>query len=333
MPNPSRRLAPAIGLFFVAPLVSEYLLGDLPLKLLAALVILAPMYGGGALLVREVTRRAGKGWPTIFVLAFAYAVLEEAFTTQTLFNPNYLHLNLHLLAPAYIPALGIGGWWTVFVLTLHTVWSISVSIALVESLVPDAATTPWLGPVGLSVDILLFVVGAAASTAMEIRKDHFLASTRQFVVSAIVCVAATGAAFLIPSDRRPKTPGIVPSPWLVGLEALIAGSIFLVVPPKLGWGAVAIYAILDLTVIAVVKIVSQRTAWASRHRLALAGGAALAYAWHAFLQKPVVGVSGWDHRIDNAIFAAALIVLLFFAAQRTSRFDALASSPPSGDLQ
>ncbi len=97
-----KRLAPAIGLFFLAPLVAEFLLGDLPIKMLGTLVILAPMYGGGALLIREFARRTGKGWPTIFVLAFAYAVLEEAFTTQTLFNPNYLHLNLHLLEPGYI---------------------------------------------------------------------------------------------------------------------------------------------------------------------------------------------------------------------------------------
>src|SRR5438094_7564194 len=125
MPNSGiRPVAPAIGLFFVAPLVAEFLLGNLPIKLLGALVILAPLYGGGALLIREVVRRTGRGWSSIFVLAFAYAVLEEAFTTQTLFNPDYLHLNMHLLQPAYIPVLGIGAWWTIFVLTLHTVWSI-----------------------------------------------------------------------------------------------------------------------------------------------------------------------------------------------------------------
>src|ERR1700722_15983734 len=167
------RVAPAIGLFFVSPLVAEFLLGDLPIKMLGALVILAPMYGGGALLIREVVRRTGRGWPSIFVLAFAYAVLEEAFTTQTLFNPNYLNLNLHLLQPAYIPALGIGMWWTVFVLTLHTVWSISVSIALVEALVPNRATTPWLKNLGLAVTVLLFAFGAWISIKIEIKQDHY----------------------------------------------------------------------------------------------------------------------------------------------------------------
>src|SRR6266851_1754808 len=121
-----KRVLPAIGLFFLAPLVAEFLLGDLPINLLGALVILAPLYGGGALLIREVVRRTGGGGPNVLALGVAYAIFEEAFTTQTLFNPNYLHLNLHLLQPEYVPALGIGIWWTMFVLTLHAVWSISV---------------------------------------------------------------------------------------------------------------------------------------------------------------------------------------------------------------
>ena len=96
-----RRVLPAVTLFFVAPLVAEFLLGNLPLKLLGALVMLGPLYGGGALLIRELVRRSGRGWPSILMLAFAYAVIEEAFTTQTLFNPDYLHMNLGLLKPAH----------------------------------------------------------------------------------------------------------------------------------------------------------------------------------------------------------------------------------------
>ena len=315
-----RRVAPALGLFFIAPLVAEFLLGDLPINLLGALVILAPMYGGGALLIREIVRRTGRGWPSIFVLSFAYSILEEAFTTQTLFNPNYLHLNLHLLAPAYIPALGIGVWWTIFVLTLHTVWSISTSIALAEALVPDRATTPWLGWLGLSITGVLFAVAAVASTKFEIKQDHFIASTRQFVASAVACIVVIAAAFRLPPTSSARSQGWVPSPWLVGAGALTAGSIFLVVPNSWGWSAVALYLLLDCAVIAAVFVLSHRTGWDARHRLALAAGAALAYAWHAFIQTPAVGGTHSLHvvRIGNAIFAAALLVLLFIAARRTA---------------
>jgi hypothetical protein len=326
MSNPGKRgVAPAIGLFFVAPLVAEFLLGDLPIKLLGALVILAPLYGGGALLIREVVRRTGRGWPSIFLLAFAYSVFEEAFTTQTLFNPNYLHLNLHLLQPAYIPALGIGAWWTIYVLTLHTVWSISTSIALVEALVPDRATTPWIGGIGLAVTGILFILGAAASTALEIKQDHFVASISQFAAAAIVCILAIIAAFRLPARIAARTSGSVPGPWLAGAGALVAGSIFILVPRAWGWIAVGIYVLLDLLVIGFVFIFSRRAAWNGRHGLALAGGAALTYAWHSFIQLPAVGSAGIGFRIGNAIFAAGLIVLLVIAARRNAIYSELAT--------
>lgn len=317
--DPAKRISSAIGLFFLAPFVSEYLLGDFPLTKLGYLVILAPMYGGGALLIREVVRRAERGWPTILVLAFAYALLEEAFTTQTLFNPNYLQLNLHLLEPAYIPALGIGAWWTVFVLTLHTVWSISTSIALVEACVPDRATTPWLGRIGLTVDAILFALAAIASTRFQIQHDHFVAATRQFFVSGIICALAIVAAFLLPRGKSKVGSTRAPSPWLAGSIALIAGSIFLVVPKAWAWGAVAIYLALDLIVILVIARMSRSSGWDGRHRLALAGGAALAYAWHAFVQNPVDGTTGLTIRISNAICAAIVIGMLIVAWRRTSR--------------
>jgi hypothetical protein len=320
MPEPwVRRVAPAVALFFIAPLVAEFLLGDLPIKLLGALVILAPMYGGGALLIREAVRRTGRGWPSIFALAFAYAIFEEAFTTQTLFNPNYLHLNLHLLDHAYIAALGIGVWWTIFVLTLHTVWSISVSIGLAEGLVPDRTTTPWLGQTGLVVTGALFILGAIASTALEIKQERFVASTPQFIGAAIVCAATAVVAFCLSARSTGRVPGWVPSAWLVGAGALAAGSIFLLVPNTWGWWAVVVYLVLDLAVAAAVLSLSHRANWDGKHRLALAGGAALAYAWHAFIQQPAVGGAGKADRIGNAIFAGGLIVLLATAARRTSK--------------
>src|SRR5581483_1658515 len=139
-------------------------------------------YGGGALLVRESVRRSGRGWPSILVLGVAFGLAEEAFMTQSLFNPDYLGLHIHLLQPAYIAALGIGAWWTVYVLTLHAVWSISVSIALTESLVPERANKPWLGVIGLGLVSLLFRLASVAIAKYTVQHDatHFMASRAQF---------------------------------------------------------------------------------------------------------------------------------------------------------
>lgn len=84
------------------------------------------MYGG-ALLIREVTRRTGRGWRTIVVLALAFGVLQEALLTQSLFNPDYCRADLPNVG--FVPSLGIAIPWTIFVLSLHTYWSIGTPIA------------------------------------------------------------------------------------------------------------------------------------------------------------------------------------------------------------
>src|SRR4051795_3300040 len=144
-----RRNALAIGLFFLSPLVAEFLLGNLPITFLPAIVALAPMYGGGALLIREVARRRGLGWPGIVILGVAYGVLEEGLTTQSLFNPNYA--DQHLLKDGYIPALGIAVPWTIFVIGIHVFWSIGTPIIMMEGLAGERRTTPWLSRTGLIV--------------------------------------------------------------------------------------------------------------------------------------------------------------------------------------
>lgn len=317
-----KRVLPAIGLFFIAPLVAEYLLGDFSLKFLYLLLFLGPMYGGGALLIREVVRRAGRGWPTILVLALAYGVLEEAYTTQSLFNPDYLNKHLELLKPAFLPALGISAWWTIFVLTLHTVWSISVSIGLVESLVPARATIPWLKNFGLSIITLLFIAVCVASAANSIRTDkvHFVATHAQFAVAGIICILLIVIAFLLPKRGALPSPssGNAPSPWIVGTLALIAGSIFIFTPKDWAWRAIAVYFALYIIVIACVAIWSRSSGWDGRHRLALAGGAALAYGLHSFAAVPVIEPAGIFFRISNAVLLLALIALLLISVRKNS---------------
>ncbi len=319
-----RRVAPAIGLFFVAPLVAEFLLGNMTIKMLGMLAILAPVYGGAALLIRESVRRAGRGWPSILVLALAYGILEEAFLTETLFNPNYMGLNLHLLEPAFIAALGISGWYTVFVLTLHTVWSISVSIALIEALVPDRATSPWIGRLGLGLIATIFTLAAVSMASFSIRQDyhHFAASRTQFFWSAIALLILIVSAFSLPLRLNSTARGGVPPPWVPGLMALVASSAFLLVPMAWGWLAVGVYLLLDAVVATAILVWAARRGWDERHKVALAGGAAMAYAWHAFIQIPALGTADAFGRIGNLVFALLAAILIAAGAKRTADFAA-----------
>jgi hypothetical protein len=330
----TRSIGPAVGLFLLAPLVAEFLLGNLPIKLLPALVVLAPLYGGGALLIRESVRRTGRGWPSILVLGMAYAVFEEGFTTQSLFNPDYLSLRLGLLWPAFIPALGIGAWWTLWMLNVHALWSIATPIALVEACVPERARTPWLGPGGLIVSGFVFLFGAVLSTLIGYRLDHYISSAAQFAVAALTVALLAGLGFVIPKNGDAGLPGWVPPAWLACVVALVFGSAALFVPKDWGWGAVAALLGLDVAILCLILFWSHRAGWGLKHQLGLAAGAALAYGWHAFLQHPAVGIPDpsvpISVRIGNAIFFLGAVALIWFAAKRINAGQLVSPDEQSG---
>jgi hypothetical protein len=153
------RVAPAAGLFLLSPLVAEYLLGNIAVSGILGVLALAPMYGGGAPLIREAARRAGRGWPTMLLLAVAYGVLQPGLLDQSLFNPSYEGYDFQSVAHG--PALGSSAHWAMTFVGGHAVWSIAAPIAIVETLVPDRRTTPWLGRAGLVVTAVVFMLGAS----------------------------------------------------------------------------------------------------------------------------------------------------------------------------
>ncbi|MGA3344887.1 MAG: hypothetical protein ABSC76_08465 [Terracidiphilus sp.] len=328
MVAPKRKISAVIALLFVAPLVAEYLLGDLPLKLLTALIVLAPAYGGGAVLIRDTARRAGRGWPTMLMLGAAYTLIGEGLVSQSLFNPDYMKKHWHLLYPAYIPSLGIGGWWTVFMFNLHTFWSMGVSIALVEALFPVEAEAPWLGPVGDSVVALVFVLGSAASFGIGFKQNQFVASHAQLVGAALLSALLMVCAFLIPARRSPMAGGMapspwIPSPWVTGAVAFLLGMAALHAPPKWGWAAVGAMLAIDAVFLVLVTLFSRQTGWSALHVLSLAAGGALDYGIRAFTAKPLVGGALWM-RISNTVFLAAAVWLIGLGARRVMRYQRVA---------
>jgi hypothetical protein len=224
-----RSIWPVLVLLALAPLVAEYLLGNLTFRQLGLFPVLLPMYGGGAVLVREAARRTGRGWPTILMLGLAYGIAEEGLATQSLFNPRYV--GLRLLDYGFIPSLGIAGPWTVYVLAIHAFWSVAVPIALVEALFGADRGAPWLGRAGLAVIGVLYVLGVAIVTMGTRYKEHFTATAAQLAASVLAIAAVAAAAFLL---FRPAAGGGVPAapakggprPWALGLTVFLCGSAF-----------------------------------------------------------------------------------------------------------
>jgi hypothetical protein len=317
-PRSLRRVAPALGLFLLSPLVAEWLLGNQSITQLASLFVLAPMYGGGALLIREVARRTGQGWPAIVLLALAYGLLEEGLLTQMLFSPTY-H-GWAMPRDAFLPLLGVDGYLTVTVLAMHTVWSIIVPIALVEALVPGRAAAPWLGRTGLTVTGVVFLMGAGLAYYVEEVAGQHHASAAQRIGTVVAVVALAAAALAVARRPRPRSHRRPPSPWLVGAVSLAASSLYFLAPGYVpAWVGVGIDLGLAAAVAALIVGWSRRAGWGGVHRLALAAGATLTYAWLGFTQAPLDGAPGTVHRLGNALFTLAAVALLVTAARTVRR--------------
>ncbi|WP_433430811.1 hypothetical protein [Nonomuraea sp. CA-141351] len=322
------RVAPAIGLFLLAPMDAEFLMGNMAVTNVAVVLGTIPLYGAGALFIREAARRTGRGWPAILAFGLAYGMFEEAFLTQTLWDENWA--NVRILDYGYMPALGTAPPWIMFMAGVHTIWSISVPIAITETLAGSRRTTPWLGKRGfLAVGVIfaLYFAGGAAATAAG---KGLLTGPAQFIGAAVV-VAALVVLGLRLRRSAPTVEGRAPGPWAVFAFALVAGAIFVLLYavdptglspwlaiPIPAWGSVLIYLALFATVGLLVRRWSHRSNWSDAHRLALAAGAMLTYAWHSFPWKVIVPASQAADLTSNAIMTVGAVVLLLIASRRVS---------------
>jgi hypothetical protein len=85
------------------------------------------------------------------------------------------------------------------------------------------------------------------------------------------------------------------------------------------WLYVSLVVVLALVAAFGVRWASRRRGWGDAHRLALAAGPLLTYAWSAFPQPPVLPASPTADLIGNAVFAIAALALVGVAAIRLHR--------------
>ena len=314
---------PALWLALAAPLIAEFVAANLPIAFLWLLIFYVPLYGGAAVLIRELGRRSARPWPVIVVLGLAYGLLEEAFVSFSLFNPDYA--DLRLLDFGWIDALDMGAWWTVFVLVLHTVWSILVPIVLIESLTGDErADRPWLSRRALWWPAGALVFGAAAASSITLAEDDFVPSSGQVVGAALVLLALLGfAAALSRPGSTPSEPTdrSAPRPLVLGTVAAGGALVFVAGAAQAGPPALTLvaYAVVGSVLVVQVARWSRRGDWSRRHELALASGALGVHVAFALLQAPLVDVPTWVAVGGDVVFALGTAVVVTCAWRRVAR--------------
>jgi hypothetical protein len=311
---------PVAGLLLLAPLIGEYLLGSLPTSMLGLMPLMMAMYGAGAILIREAVRATGRGWASIVLLATAYGLFEEGFVTQSLFNPNYLHLRL--LDFGFVHALGTSLPWAIFVIGIHVVWSITVPIALVESAFPSQREHPWLGPVGRTLYALAFATGCALIAVFTYKQTPFMATPTQFALTGVLILALCVTAFKLPKPGA--VPAVIAPPRVVlFLASFLAGSAFMLAGRKaesewhLAWPSVVALSLGIAAAFIMFLVTRTRGRWDESRRFALAAGAFMVYAWIGF--QTDLALHGAADLVGHSILAAVIFAVVVLIGVRANR--------------
>ncbi|MFF2810863.1 hypothetical protein ACFVT2_27545 [Streptomyces sp. NPDC058000] len=241
-----------------------------------------------------------------------------------LWNPRYGGVDMGLAyADTHVPWIGTSVSLLQDVLSMHTVWSICVPIALVEVFSADRAR-PWLGRPGLALTGVVFVAGSAFLAVVQYQSGKFMASTAQFVGASVAVVALITAAFVVGRHRLRPRNAATPAPWLVGTVAFAAGSLYWARDTLLSesvspWVPVTLWCVLAAGVAWLCARWSRSPGRSPQHRPALTAGALLTYVWLGFTHAREMDVPYGTALLGNVVFSAAAAALLGAAAVRLRR--------------
>ncbi|SDT41838.1 hypothetical protein [Microlunatus soli] len=315
-----RRWIPVVGLMLLSPFCAEYLVGyqgviTNPVGMLVAVLMVLPLYGAPAVIIREITRRTRRGWPTMLLLATAAGLIQAGLVDQSLFNHDGFGTGA---MSTLIPVIDVDAGQLLTFVVGHIIWSFGAPIAVVESLVPRRAAQPWLGFPGLVVISVSYLAGALFYYNELVVKAGFVAHPMQLIGVAIAVLFAIVAAFRI--RGRSVRPGPILDPLLTGVAVAILATGFVLLDDVAGWfGFVARCAILVVLGLGLAEIAS-RQGWGRAQVLAVAAAVLLVYAGVAFLVNPE-GRPASVLYTARGVVAAGMVLLLALAGRRVARAD------------
>jgi hypothetical protein len=316
-----RTWAAVLTLYFLAPMLGEvFSFNTPPLAFIldpGKFIFEPALYGSGALLIREVARRRGLGWPAILVMGAAYGVLEEAVFSHSWFNASFA--GLHSLA-VYGRAWDTSWVWAFGLTGFHAVFSVAIPILLTEAMYPRVAALPWLNQFWLRVIVVWFIFTVMLGTVLfgfVLSRDKGYTHPPQAYLLAIALVFVLFAIGALLRSRA--QPRIVerPMPGLWSLRIFGGGMTLSFFFAFYGLSALQPFALISIGgMIATVaysawRVVrwSRSPGWGAEQRLALASGA---FGFWIVL-SPLYYTTGLP------LVALAFLLLLFWLAWRTAR--------------
>jgi hypothetical protein len=293
-----KRLSPPVVLFVLAPAVGELLSGSSPpLEFFnpVVLILLALMYGCGALVCRELVIRWGKGWWSLLLLGMAYGVYEEGIVVRSFFDPAWEDLdNL-----AHYGRWACVNWlWTEHLTHYHALISIAASVVLVEMMYPERRHDRWLSKRGWR----LCWISLGLWIPLGLLAFPYAPPVGWYILTWLAVLALVWAARRLPASRSTRSDRAVPRPrrfWLLGFVGLFA-YFFTVYATSDNHSPAPVVTMLllaglDLLALRLVLRWSDHgRAWDDRHILALTAGGLSFFIFFSMIleSEGVLGMSG-----------------------------------------
>lgn len=318
------KIPPALVLFFLAPATGELLSGSTPPLYFFTpftLLLLGALYGGGAILVREMALRMGKRWPSILLLGAAYGIVEEGLMVKSFFDPHWVDIGT---LGSFGRWGGVNWVWTVELTIFHAIVSIAIPILLTELIFPAQRDQSWVSGKWKTALTLLFWADVAVGFLWL---TPYRPPLLPYLGAALAVAGLYFLARLLPARWWTPRPGKIHRPfwfWLLGFAATFA---FFIVNWNLtesgipAIGVIALALSLLAVVYQVVKWMSSAGAWDDRHRLALAGGV---IGFFTLFFAPIVELNqlGPEDPAGLIVTGLAAMALLFLLGRKIRKTSA-----------
>lgn len=310
------RPAPGIFLFFIAPIVGSLLSGSTPPNSffnLLMLLSLCFLYGGGAIIARELMLYWGKGWPTLLMLGATFGIIVEGLQLKSFFDPHWKYLGA---LATYGRWLGVNWVWSVQLTTFHAIFSIAIPILIVSLLFPKRRAERWVGPRALLLLIVMFILDVVLGFL-------FLTSYRPplvpYLITLGIAVALIFLARFLPPRITVTKSTDVAQPLRFGLVGFL-GTLTLylinwVLPTTLTpfWVTIPLTILLDLAVgFVLLRMSSNASGWTERHQVALVSGALAFFV----LLAPITEITQRQRDPAGLTFIALIAVGLLYLLTR-----------------
>lgn len=300
-----QRIVPVLGVIVGAPVCAEYLQAYLPdtgnaWMMVGGLVVLGPLYGGAALLIRETALRTRRGWTGVLLLAAAFGLVMTSQVDGSMWlahDPTIGYWD-ELRAGTLLEPLGFAVFPVLTWVVGHVVFSIGAPLALLDSLAPRHRGRPLLGRRGLVVVSALCLLAAVA-----IYHDPEHAASKpsgpQTWLSLLVAVALVALAFS-PAGRPLGQAGSAGTSWTpvrtmgMTVAVLLALDLF---PPT--WVGVGLYLVVLVAGGAWVLRASRARTWGLAYVTALAVAAVVERVTVGFLAPLPPGVDPGEKLLQN----------------------------------